>query len=68
MLIDFRERGREKERETETSMWERNSYQLPPAHAATRDQTRNLGTWPELYSKVATPFYPDTRAEESGVT
>lgn len=38
MLINFRERGRKGERETEIPMWERNIM--------TQDQTQNLGMCP----------------------
>ena len=44
MLIDFRERWREGERERETLIWEGNVNQLPLAHVLLiRDQTCNLG-------------------------
>ena len=38
MLIDFRERGREEEREKE-----KNIYLLPLKYALTRDSPHNLG-------------------------
>ena len=43
MFTDFRERGRERE----TLMWERNISQLPPIHTPTRNGTRNLGMCPD---------------------
>ena len=52
MFIDFRERGKEREVQRETSMWERNSDHLPPKHALIVNKvgTRNLGNvpWPEI--------------------
>ena len=48
MFIDFRERGRGKERET--SMWERNINQLPLVHIPTRDQIQYLGMCPDRES------------------
>ena len=44
MFIDFRKKGRGKERERKknTLMWERNMNQMLPGHAQTRDQTHNL--------------------------
>ena len=47
MLIDFRERRRERARERETLMWERNINGLPPVHTPTGDQTSNLGMCPD---------------------
>ena len=40
MFIDFRKRGKEKE--SKTSMWERNIDQLLPIHTRTRDRNHNL--------------------------
>ena len=46
-FIDFREKmGTERERERETSMWERNIYWLLPIYALTGDRTWNLGMCP----------------------
>ena len=41
------ERGERKEKERETSMWARNTNQLPLAQALIRDQTCNPGTCPD---------------------
>ena len=43
-LLIFRERGSGGEGDRETSMWERNINQLPPARAPTGIKTLNLGT------------------------
>ena len=55
MFIDFKERGRKKERETLT--WERNINWLSPVCTictSSRDLTCNLGTWPDQESNPAT--------------
>ena len=56
MFIDLRETERERqknrERKRETSMWKRNIDPLPPIYALNRDQTHNLGIWPEQVSNV----------------
>ena len=54
MSIDFREE-RKGEREREPSMWERNIDRPPPIHAPTRDQTHNLGMYPDQESNLQ-PF------------
>ena len=61
MLIDFRKKGRETDRqsdgetERETSIWERNIDRLPPTHSPTRDQNLNLGMCPHRGSSLQ-PF------------
>ena len=47
MLIDFRDRKGEREKEGGTTTWERNIDQLPPICTATGDGTHNLGTIPD---------------------
>ena len=51
MFIDFRER----ERESETLMWETNIDWLPPILTPTEDQTRNRGMCPD-YRSYPQPF------------
>ena len=52
MFIDFRKRGRERERET--SMRNRNTYSLFPVHSWTEDQTQNL-KWQHFGAQDDTP-------------
>ena len=50
LIILAGERDRQTQRQTETSMWERNIYQLLSVHAPTRDWTRKLRyvPWPGI--------------------
>ena len=47
MLIDFRERRRERENRRETSTWERNIHRLPSIYMLTGDRTHNPGMCPD---------------------
>ena len=53
MFTDFRERGRRTEKET--SMWTKNTNQLPPVRILTGDQTHNVfGVWDNAPTNWAT--------------
>lgn len=61
LKIDFRERGRERKIERETSLWQRNIKRLPPICTQTgiepatfryKEWPSNWATWPELVKSL----------------
>ena len=57
MCTDFREKGRETEREA--SMWERNIDRLSPLLTLTKDRTWNLDMCPDGESNLRPPCAQD---------